>query len=420
MDQFPPAQKEAPKLKSSRLPTHRQIALVAVPVGLALALHLLAPSRLGRGQLVCLLIGSLIGWFAHRFSASSRLGHTQGTTDVVAHDISTLQQAFAVLKQQVHATIQTSETAVMSMMERMNRVHDNTASLRERILEAVARSERLSSDSLSQAGRNGEAVSGLADHQRQFDQSRQENLERVRAVASQVRQLTPLVALIGDIARQTNLLAINASIEAARAGKDGAGFKVVAAEVRRLSNQTTDAARQITEGISAAAEAIDHEVEVVENGKGVSAVTQLTEIAEHIRLMSDTLSDVVPYLGSLSTQMDSGMEQVTTDIIDTLGDMQFQDINRQLLEQINNALTSLSNHFSQLYELIDGQAPPPPVLLEELLAIWTKNYVMHSQRVAHAAATGRTEHQVVRVPSQELPAKELELAPANGPRIELF
>ena len=38
------------------------------------------------------------------------------------------------------------------------------------------------------------------------------------------------------------------------------------------------------------------------------------------------------------------------------------------------------------YELIDGDAPPPPMLLEELLARWTENYVMHSQRVAHALA----------------------------------
>ena len=70
--------------------------------------------------------------------------------------------------------------------------------------------------------------------------------------------------------------------------------------------------------------------------------------------MSATLADVLPYLQQLSSDMDVGMGQVNTDIIDTLGDMQFQDINRQLLEQIHGALGSLSQHSEQLYQLIDG------------------------------------------------------------------
>ena len=74
-----------------------------------------------------------------------------------------------------------------------------------------------------------------------------------------------------------------------------------------------------------------------------------------------TLGDVVPYLSELSGSMDQGMAVVTEDIINTLGDMQFQDINRQLLEQINDALSSLSQHFTQIYDLI--LKPETPVFL---------------------------------------------------------
>lgn len=139
------------------------------------------------------------------------------------------------------------------------------------------------------------------------------------------------------------------------------------------------------------------------------------------------LADLVPLLGGLSSHMDSGMELVTGDIINTLGDMQFQDINRQLLEQINSALGSLSDHFAQIYELIDGQAPPPPELLEELLARWTDSYVMQAQRDDHhlglqhaaakpttAAAAGAAHAGAVVVPA------DMQLATAQGPRIELF
>jgi len=405
----------------------------AVLAGLALALvagHALWPEAVPLTHGLSLALGFGLAMWWRRRPDRVRIGRTHRTTEVVVQDISTLRQAFAVLKQQVSATITTSETAVMSMMERMNRVHYRALDLRTRVVAAVERSHSLSADSLSRAGEHGVAIDSLAVHQQRFEEARKQNQDRVRAVADQVRQLMPLAALIADISRQTNLLAINASIEAARAGREGAGFKVVAAEVRRLSTQTTEAARQISEGITAAAQTIDEQVNAASQIDEDSSAHQLSEIAQHIQTMSATLSDVVPYLSELSTNMDTGMTEVTTDIIDTLGDMQFQDINRQLLEQINHALSSLSDHFSQLYHLIDGEAPPPPVMLEELLSLWTQNYVMHSQRRAHAQALGQSipEPEVVRVPdaaaansaADDQEARGLTLATSHGPRIELF
>lgn len=367
--------------------------------------------------------GLAAGWQLRRWrehSAGPARGQHAQAGSVVAQDISTLQQAFAVLGQQVNATIQTSETAVMAMGERLARVHERSTGLREQVVNAVARSEQLSAASLQQSTEHAAAVADLASHQTLFERTRLEFLTRVRNSADQVRHLTPLAELISDIARQTNMLAINAAIEAARAGNEGSGFKVVAAEVRRLSSQTADAARQVTDGIAQAAQAIEREAAQLESEVGDSPAAQLDEIARHIQDMSQTLSEVVPYLGQLSADMDLGIADVSADIVEILGHMQFQDINRQLLEQINNALASLSSHFSQLYQLIDGHAPPPPVMLEELLQRWTQDYVMHAQRVAHVLGTGGSSAEVVPLhgaPDNQAPVA---LAVANGPRIELF
>ena len=394
--------------------TRRDAGLCALVLLGALG-HALWPVAVAWPVCAALVLGAGIGLWLGRQNQPLKLAKEAHASQRVAQDIATLRHAFAVLRRQVDATIESSEKAVISMMERMNRVHRNAFDLRGRIMEAVERSQALSSDSLNSAGQHGQAVSALAQHQSKFEADAAENQGRVKAVAERVRQLTPLATLISEISRQTNLLAINASIEAARAGQEGAGFKVVAAEVRRLSTQTAEAARQISEGITQAASSIDAEMAQVEAMQGDSAAAQLGEIAQHIQVMSDTLGDVVPYLGQLSSNMDAGMATVTEDIINTLGDMQFQDINRQLLEQINNALGSLSDHFSQIYELIDGQAPPPPEMLEELLARWTDNYVMQSQRVAHEAAMGR------HAPAAPLPdEQQVMLASAQGDRIELF
>ncbi|ALV06946.1 methyl-accepting chemotaxis protein [Roseateles depolymerans] len=378
-------------------------------------------------------LGLLLGWALRSWMSWRRFRSQSAAAafpaELVTQDISTLQQAFAVLTQQVNATIQTSETAVMDMGERLTRVHDQTGELHQRIVAAVARSEELSAHSLSQADQHAAAVNQLAQHQALFEQTRQSLLDRVRASAEQVRRLSPLAEMISDIARQTNLLAINAAIEAARAGPEGSGFKVVAAEVRRLSGQTAEAARQVTDGIGQAAQAISQEAGKLEENMGESAAAQMGQIAEHIQGMSRTLGEVVPYLSQLSQDMDGGVDRITSDIIDTLGDMQFQDINRQLLEQINNALGGLSTHFAQIYQLIDGRAPPPPVQLEELLQMWTKDYVMHAQRVAHVLAGQERRSPAGGGASgggggaQVIPLHEprpVELAVANGPRIELF
>jgi len=405
------------KLSSWRRLSVRDIGLLTLAIA-AVATHLVWPAQLPWTSVLALLAGVAIGLWLARHQSPFGSGNRVQINSVVTQDIQTLKQAFAVLTRQVDTTIHSSETAVMSMMDRMNRVHGNAHALRERIMGAVERSQALSSDSLSRAGQHGEAVATLAEHQHKFEDAQVENQSRVRAVAEKVRQLTPLAALIGDISRQTNLLAINASIEAARAGQEGAGFKVVATEVRRLSTQTAQAARQITEGISQAASAIEAEMASVEAMKGDSAAHQLGEIAQHIQLLSDTLGDVVPYLSDLAGTMDSGMATVTEDIINTLGDMQFQDINRQLLEQINEALRSLSDHFGQIYALIDGKAPPPPELLEALLLRWTENYVMQAQRDAHAGA--KPAASTTATPGTTAATPALTMAEHHEPRIELF
>lgn len=396
----------------------RDISAAAITL-LAIAAHLLRPQTVSLASVGALVTGLVAGLvLATRHAARRPRTHPEAT-QVVAQDIQTLRQAFDVLRRQVGTTIDSSEKAVMAMTERMGRVHRQADALRANIVEAVERSHSLSAESLASADRHGEAVAALGEHQHQFDRQQQENQARVGAVAERVRRLVPLVAMVSDISRQTNMLSINASIEAARAGPEGAGFKIVATEVRRLSAQTADVARQISEGITSAAATIDTEVGLAARGPAQGTAGQLGEIADHIRTMSRTLGDVVPYLGELSGQMDSGMAVVTEDIINTLGDMQFQDINRQLLQQIDEALGSLSDHFAQIYQLIDGQAPPPPVLLEELLSRWTENYVMHSQRLAHSVGVhGASGAEAAPAAGDLSPAPAM--ATANGPRIELF
>ena len=410
-------------------------AFVLAMVGLVfLVLHLLSPDTFSLTTEVTALGCTLVGLLTADFRIT-RHQEPETVTEVVSQDLARLEQCFAILQKQVGVTIRTSEHAVLEMVERLHRVHQRSSELHSHVMEAVGRSRHISEASQSEAEGNRVTVQTLAASQEAFTAARQRNQQRIANVVEQVRHLTPLVALIGDISRQTNLLSINASIEAARAGAEGAGFKVVATEVRRLSAQTAEAAQKISEGIQSVAHTIEGELAQADqiDSEG-NAASQLTDVACHIAQISASLNEVVPYLVHLSHNMHEGIEVITTDIIDAMGHMQFQDVNRQLLEQVESALGSLSEHSAALYALVGGDAPPPPMALEKLMERWEQGYVSEAQRVAHeevrkftaGSQAGRSAASTVARPARKSGAAapeaqaEPQMATAEVPRIELF
>lgn len=112
-------------------------------------------------------------------------------------------------------------------------------------------------------------------------QNSQEGLNAMKELGSAVTEISLIVQLIGSIASQTNMLALNATIEAASAGETGKGFSIVAAEVKELAEQTTNANDQISKHIFQIqhhmAEAFNY-TEVV--GKVINHITQINQEIE--------------------------------------------------------------------------------------------------------------------------------------------
>ncbi|MDJ1017491.1 MAG: methyl-accepting chemotaxis protein [Paracoccaceae bacterium] len=157
----------------------------------------------------------------------------------------------------------------------------------------------------------------------------QEAVEAMGEIESSSERISRIISVIDDIAFQTNLLALKAGVEAARAGDAGRGFAVVASEVRALAQRSSDAAREINELISSSGAHVRNGVSLV--GKAGGALTEIVSsignIADHVtgiaasaREQATGLDEINVAMGQLdqATQQNVAMFEETTAATHTL------------------------------------------------------------------------------------------------------
>lgn len=143
-----------------------------------------------------------------------------------------------------------------------------------------------------------------------------ETIIAISDLTKQSQEIEEFVTAITDISAQTNLLSLNAAIEAARAGDAGKGFAVVADEVRKLADQTNHSAYRITEIIHSLQEKVvqttDYMKQVIESVEnGVEAVESTGRSFEGIMESTTMVSDQITSVSAIAQQMASSAEQMT-------------------------------------------------------------------------------------------------------------
>ena len=160
-------------------------------------------------------------------------------------------------------------------------------------------------DTAVETARAAETVRGMAEKARtKADAGAELALSAVATISDMEagsKQIAEITHFIDEIAFQTNLLSLNAAVEAARAGPAGRGFAVVATEVRALSNKTTAASREIGEIIDRASAAVGRtSIMVRETGSSMSALVDLARrITEEIDEIAGKMADQADWTGRL-------------------------------------------------------------------------------------------------------------------------
>jgi methyl-accepting chemotaxis protein len=392
------------------------LPLLALAGGLALwapALHVTLSKALALSAGAEGLVVALGGWAVGALSLAglgrwrSRLGgHAAMPRGAAVAEVRDAAPYLELLNEQLAGALRESEAGTLRVIEQINAIHRVSRAQFERIQATQNDSQRLSEVVKDKLAADTQLSAILAMFVEKQEREVQSNLERIQRLQG-VKDMAPLVDVIAAVAQQTNFLAINAAIEAARAGETGRGFAVVAAEIRQLSNRTSAVAVDIARKIAAATDGIDKELaQSGDMSDDRSSSGNLRKVLGDITELQDRFAASIAQLrlDQVIDEVKAGHQGIVDGLTDALGQVQGQDVMRQRVECVQQALADLNGHLQAMADQLIDQPWNPGSLtpLKRRLDGLTSRYVMQSQRAAHDAVAGTSV-----AARQELPAIEL-------------
>lgn len=209
--------------------------------------------------------------------------------------------------------------ASMTMTEETAAAMEETATGIQQIADS-ANVAAESSISASQASERGnEVVQQVIAQMELINDSVEQIGTTINGLHINTKKISEIVSLITAIADQTNLLALNAAIEAARAGEHGKGFAVVADEVRRLAEQSSQSATEIYNLISSIQSDSNASITVMEKGKedvkvGMAFTNEVGEIFKEILTSSEEVASQIREISAASQQISASSEEVAASV----------------------------------------------------------------------------------------------------------
>jgi methyl-accepting chemotaxis protein len=173
----------------------------------------------------------------------------------------------------------------------------------------------------------------------------QQDIQSVQGASSVIDGLGYLVDSIKEISFQTDILAVNAAIQAAHAGDKGLGFKIVADEVRKLAVNSNKAAEMIEAGLETARHTIQNGLKFKFLDEIMEQMNEAAQVMDAVKKLEDSHEDSRQYYKTLFSVINNSNQKLARDIAEILGSIQYQDIVRQRIERMQAAMQRRNDLF---------------------------------------------------------------------------